>query len=138
MTIESILERIATSCERQERLLEQLLRVTEEYPDLFTKEEATPEPAVPAPVAVAPAPEPPPAVPTFNPPPPPPAPAPDTGCPITDHAGLMKYVMAKYKALGPIKGGQIQNALMQLGATNINGLKPEQYAAFYAAVEALS
>jgi len=49
----------------------------------------------------------------------------------------MKYVMAKYKALGPIKGGQIQNVLMTLGAANINSLKPEQYAAFHAEVEKL-
>lgn len=49
----------------------------------------------------------------------------------------MQYVMAKYKALGPVKGGMIQSVLTSLGVTNINEVKPEQYAAFHAGVEAI-
>jgi hypothetical protein len=45
--------------------------------------------------------------------------------------------MGAYKALGPQKGAQIQNVLIGMGCTNINDVKPEQYGALYAAVEAL-
>ena len=49
----------------------------------------------------------------------------------------MQYVMTKYKALGPVKGGMIQGVLAGLGCANINEVKPEQYAAFHAGVEAI-
>jgi len=94
----------------------------------------------PAPVAV-PAPVPAPA--GIMPPPPvfaaPPAPAPaaPAAAPFSDQKGLIDFVMGAYKALGPQKGAQIQNVLIGMGCTNINDVKPEQYGALYAAVEAL-
>jgi hypothetical protein len=92
---------------------------------------------VAAPVAVAPVP-----VPVMPPPPvfaapPPPAPAAPAAAPFSDQKGLIDFVMGAYKALGPQKGAQIQNVLIGMGCTNINDVKPEQYGALYAAVEAL-
>jgi hypothetical protein len=92
---------------------------------------------VAAPVAVAPVP-----VPVMPPPPvfvapPPPAPVAPAAAPFSDQKGLIDYVMGAYKALGPQKGAQIQNVLIGMGCTNINDVKPEQYGALYAAVEAL-
>ena len=100
--------------------------------------------AAPAPVAVAPAPvaapvpvAPPvvamPAPPTFTAPPP----AAPAGAPFSDAKGLMDYVMSSYKALGPQKGASIQQVLTGLGVSTINEVKPEQYAALFAGVEAL-
>lgn len=94
----------------------------------------------PAPVAApvaAPAP-----APVMPPPPvfvapPPPAPAAPAAAPFSDQKGLIDFVMGAYKALGPQKGAQIQNVLVGMGCTNINDVKPEQYGALYAAVEAL-
>lgn len=92
----------------------------------------TPAPA-PAPVA-APAPAAPamPAPPVFEAP----APAAPAAVPFSDNAGLLSYVMTTYKALGP-KGAEIQAILQGYGYTNVNDVKPEQYADFYAKVEAL-
>ena len=92
---------------------------------------------VAAPVAVAPVP-----APVMPPPPvfvapPPPAPAAPAAAPFSDQKGLIDFVMGAYKALGPQKGAQIQNVLIGMGCTNINDVKPEQYGALYAAVEAL-
>lgn len=79
-----------------------------------------------APVAAMPAP------PTFV------APAPvAASAPFHDAKGLMDYVMSSYKALGPQKGAQIQQVLGSLGVSTINEVKPEQYAALFAGVEAL-
>ncbi len=64
------------------------------------------------------------------------APAP-TGAPFTDAPGLMQYAMAKYQSLGEAKGAQIQNVLLSMGIQNMNDIKPEQYAAFYAGCEAI-
>ena len=94
--------------------------------------------AAPAPVAVAPAPVAPPVVampapPTFTAPPP----AAPAAAPFSDAKGLMDYVMSAYKALGPQKGAQIQQVLTGLGVSTINEVKPEQYAALFAGVEAL-
>ena len=99
--------------------------------------------AAPAPVAVVPAPvaapvAPPapvamPAPPTFTAPPP----AAPTAAPFSDAKGLMDYVMSAYKALGPQKGASIQQVLTGLGVSTINEVKPEQYAALFAGVEAL-
>ena len=99
--------------------------------------------AAPAPVAVAPAPvaapvAPPapvtmPAPPTFTAPPV----AAPTAAPFSDAKGLMDYVMSAYKALGPQKGASIQQVLTGLGVSTINEVKPEQYAALFAGVEAL-
>jgi hypothetical protein len=49
----------------------------------------------------------------------------------------MAYCMAKYKALGPVKGGLIQQALTELGCANIKALTADKYEAFNAKVEAL-
>ena len=103
---------------------------------------AVPAPA-PAPAAPAPAPAVP-AVPAFAMPLPAAAPAPapapaPTGpaAPFTDGKGLMEYVMGKYRALGPVKGGMIQNVLSEIGCKNINEVQPAHYAAFYSKVEAI-
>lgn len=92
--------------------------------------------AAPAPVAVAPAP--------VMPPPPvflaPPVVAPVVAAPVApfgDPKGLIDYVMSSYKTLGPQKGAAIQGVLSGLGVANINDVKPEQYAALWAGIEAL-
>lgn len=72
-----------------------------------------------------------PAAPTFEPP----CPTPD--CPITDGKSLIDFVMSRYKELGAEKGAQIQGVLGELGIQNVNEVKPEQYAEFYAKVMAL-
>jgi len=87
----------------------------------------------PAPVAAAPAM---PAPPSFVAPAPVAAPA-ATGAPFSDPKGLIDFVMASYKALGPQKGALIQGVLTGLGYQNINDVKPEHYGALFAGVEAL-
>ena len=74
-----------------------------------------------------------PAPPTFVAPPP----AAPAGAPFSDPKGLMDYVMASYKALGPQKGAQIQGVLGSIGASTINEVRPEQYAALFTGVEML-
>lgn len=94
--------------------------------------------AAPAPVAApvaAPAPVMP-APPAFVAPAPAPAPV-STGAPFSDPKGLIDYVMATYKTLGPQKGAGIQGVLTGLGYQNINDVKPEHYGALFAGVEAL-
>ena len=67
-----------------------------------------------------------------------PAPAPAApAAPFTDGKGLMEYVMGKYRALGPVKGGMIQNVLSEIGCKNINEVQPAQYGEFHARVEAI-
>ena len=101
--------------------------------------EAAPAPTpapVAAPVEAAPAP----AVPAFAMPLPAAAPAPApaaSAAPFTDGKGLMEYVMGKYRALGPVKGGMIQNVLSEIGCKNINEVQPAQYGEFHARVEAI-
>jgi len=98
---------------------------------------SAPAPAQAAPVVSAPAvasPSSMPAPPTFV------APvvaAPVGGVPFSDQKGLIDYVMGSYRALGPQKGAQIQQVLVNLGCANINDVKPEQYAALFAGVESL-
>ena len=77
-----------------------------------------------------------PAPPTFATPTPAPAQV-LQGAPFTDGKGLLDYVMSAYKAMGAAKGAGIQGVLTSLGLANINDVKPEQYAALYAGVEAL-
>ena len=75
-----------------------------------------------------------PAPPTFSAP----APAPvASGVPFGDQKGLVTYVMGSYQSMGPQKGAQIQQVLLQMGCQSINEVKSEQYAALYAGVEAL-
>ena len=57
--------------------------------------------------------------------------------PFSDGQGLIAYVMDAYKSMGPTKGAQIQQVLGGIGVANINDVKPEQYAALFAGVEAL-
>jgi len=81
-----------------------------------------------------------PAPPTFAPPafaaPAPAAPV-APSAPFSDGQGLIAYVMAAYKEMGPAKGANIQGVLTSLGYQNINDVKPEHYAALYQGVEAL-
>ncbi len=93
---------------------------------------AAPVPA-PAPVAAAPAM---PAPPVFEVPAPAPA-ATLPKAPFVDQKGLIDYVMSSYKTLGVAKGAQIQQVLVSLGHQNINDVKPENYDALFAGVEAL-
>ena len=89
----------------------------------------------PAPVAAPAMPAPP----AFVAPAPVTAPAPQaTGtAPFSDPKGLIDFVMASYKALGPQKGALIQGVLTGLGYQNINDVKPEHYGALFTGVEAL-
>jgi len=93
----------------------------------------TPASPAPAPVAATPAM---PAPPVFAPPAPAPA-ATLPKAPFTDQKSLIDYVMSSYKALGVAKGAQIQQVLVSLGHQNINDVKPENYDALFAGVEAL-
>jgi hypothetical protein len=103
---------------------------------------AAPIVAAPAPIVTPPAPVPAP-VPAPAPamPPPPtfaaPDPASTAALPFSDTKSLIGWVMGVYQALGPAKGAQIQQVLVGIGCANINDVKPEQYAALYAGVEAL-
>ncbi len=63
--------------------------------------------------------------------------APTNAAPFTDSKGLIEYVMKAYQAMGAEKGAKIQGVLVSLGHQNINDVKPEQYGALYAGVEAL-
>lgn len=93
----------------------------------------TPASPAPAPVAAAPAM---PAPPVFEVPAPAPA-ATLPKAPFTDQKSLIDYVMSSYKTLGVAKGAQIQQVLVSLGHQNINDVKPENYDALFAGVEAL-
>lgn len=97
--------------------------------------------AAPAPVVVA-APEPV-AAPVAAPIMPPlpdfaaPAPAPQTpAAPFSDAKGMIQYVTESWKALGP-KGPKMQEVIVGLGHHNINEIRPDQYGALYAGIEAL-
>jgi hypothetical protein len=102
-------------------------------PAVVTITPASPVPA-PAPVAAAPAM---PAPPVFAPPAPVAPAATLPKAPFTDQKSLIDYVMSSYKALGVAKGAQIQQVLVSLGHQNINDVKPENYDALFAGVEAL-
>lgn len=60
-----------------------------------------------------------------------------SSCPITNGKELMDYVMRVYKELGAAKGAEIQGVLNTLGCSAINEVRPDQYAALYAGIEAL-
>lgn len=98
---------------------------------------AAPMVAAPAPIVMPPAPAPVAAAPVMPPPPTFAAPAPAAALPFSDTKSLIGWVMGVYQALGPVKGAQIQQVLVNLGCANINDVRPEQYAALYAGVEAL-
>jgi hypothetical protein len=87
-----------------------------------------PEPVVvpmPAPAPVIPMPA------------PAPAPAPVGNSPFATADDLMKYVVEKYKVLGPVKGAQIHQVLSEMGAATVASLPPESHAEFYKRVELL-
>ena len=103
------------------------------------KPEPTPAPSpvvTPAPIPVAAAP-----APTINLVPMPAAPAPVTAspsdCPIKDGKSLMETMMALYKELGPQKGAAIQGVLKSVGCEAVNEVRPDQYAAIWAGLQAL-
>jgi len=136
MSIENDLSRIADAAEKIAACLSQLLidktvastvAARVEAPVIVPAQLPTPAPA-PAPIP-APAP-------AFQMPTPMPAPA-AAPAPFSDHAGMMKWTMAKYNALGPEIGGLIQSILQGMGIANINNLAPEQYAEFVAKVEGI-
>jgi hypothetical protein len=102
-------------------------------PAVVTITPASPVPA-PAPVAAAPAM---PAPPVFAPPAPVAPAVTLPKAPFTDQKSLIDYVMSSYKTLGVAKGAQIQQVLVSLGHQNINDVKPENYDALFAGVEAL-
>jgi hypothetical protein len=102
-------------------------------PAVVTITPTSPVPA-PAPVAAAPAM---PAPPVFAAPAPVAPAATLPKAPFTDQKSLIDYVMSSYKALGVAKGAQIQQVLVALGHQNINDVKPENYDALFAGVEAL-
>jgi hypothetical protein len=149
MSIESILERIAVSAERSELLLGKILDKIDDLPDIAAAAEpfgtASQEPpavigkieivtedgktTVDAYAAPAPAPA------AFVPPPA--APAPAAEMPFTDQAGLIKYGMEKYRALGAAKGGMIQNVIVDMGFNNLSKIPSERWAEFVAKCEAL-
>lgn len=136
MSIEQTLERIAISAERSELLLSKILESLDNAP----AQVPAPIPAAPAPApmpAAAPAPIPvPPAAPA---PAPAPAPMPPAAgaLPFHDTKTLVGYCMEKYRTLGPIRGGMIQNVLNEMGCANANAVPAERYAEFFAKVEAL-
>jgi hypothetical protein len=57
--------------------------------------------------------------------------------PFSDANTLVAYVMGVYRQIGAAKGAGIQTVLTSLGAANLTDVKPEQYAAFHAGIEAL-
>jgi hypothetical protein len=66
-----------------------------------------------------------------------PAPAaPVPAAPFSDPKGMIQYVTEAWKALGA-KGPRMQEVIVGLGHHNINEIRPDQYAALYAGVEAL-
>lgn len=104
---------------------------------LIANSVATPTPTVTAPSVVTadtPSINTMPVAPTFA------APAPaltTTTAPFSDAKGLVDYVMAAYKTMGPEKGAGIQSILVGLGYQNINDVKPEHYAELHKKIEAL-
>lgn len=128
MSIESNLENLVASSMRIERLLEQLISETQEV-----KNEPTPYVPAPAPVVHAA----PPVVESAPVPAPAAAPVSATPAPFKDSKGLMDYCMGKYRELGPIKGAQIQQILLELGVNNLNALPAEHFGTFFLKVEAL-
>lgn len=105
------------------------------------RQTAAPSVPAPAPVVQVPAPAPVvqvapvmPSLPTFA------APQTQTSAgavPFNDPKGMIDYVMTAYKFLGPQKGAEIQGVLVGIGVSNINDIKPDQYAKLVAGIEAL-
>ena len=62
--------------------------------------------------------------------------APAPTAPFSDPKGMIQYVTEAWKALGA-KGPKMQDVIVGLGHHNINEIRPDQYGALYAGVEAL-
>ena len=62
--------------------------------------------------------------------------APAPTAPFSDPKGMIQYVTEAWKALGA-KGPRMQEIIVGLGHHNINEIRPDQYGALYAGVEAL-
>jgi hypothetical protein len=108
------------------------------------KEEATrgaPEPMLTqsTPAVVAPPAIQMPPLPVFAAPPvaPPAPPVVQTKAPFTNAAELMKYLTESYTSMGAEKGAKIQEVMKALNVTAVTDVKPEQYDALFAGVEAL-
>lgn len=99
-------------------------------------------PAMPAPPVFTPlvtlTPAPTPVAPVVSAAPAPVTASPSEKAPFTDAKGLIDFVMASYKALGPQKGAGIQGVLTSLGYSNINDVNPAHYDALFAGVKALA
>lgn len=91
-----------------------------------------------APATVSPS-NPMPAAPVFTTAPAAPAPAPvaNVQVPFSDANGMTQYVLNVYREIGPQRAQGIQAVIQQLGVTNINDIKPEQYGQLWAGVEAV-
>jgi hypothetical protein len=127
MTIESKLDSLTAAIVALVAVLDRTPTVAAAPVAVMPAPVAAPVAPVAAPVAAMPSP------PTFVAPPP----AAPAAAPFSDPKGLMDYVMSSYKALGPQKGAQIQGVLGSIGASTINEVRPEQYAALFAGVEML-
>ena len=119
MNIEQNLDRIAAALET----IAASLSVVETDIEAPAAPVAVP---VPAPVPAAPVP----AAPV-------PAPAAAVATPFPNGETLMQYAQRKYKELGAVKGASIQTVLESLGAKGVNQLSPDNYAAFFAQMEAI-
>ena len=60
-----------------------------------------------------------------------------TGLPFTDKAGMTKWIMDEYKAMGATKGARIQQVLESIGHKNVNDVTPDKFAALVAGIEVL-
>ncbi len=143
MTLESTLDRIAVALETIAKAMP-----VQSAPVAAAKVEVAPAPKeydvpvlIPTPVAVQPAPTPiaPASAPAINLVPATPAPvtASPSDCPIKDGKTLMETMMALYKELGPQKGAAIQGVLKSVGCEAVNEVRPDQYAAIWAGLQAL-
>jgi len=57
--------------------------------------------------------------------------------PFNDTPSLVLWATAKYKALGPERGAQIQPLIQSMGFTALNQIPPDRFAQVYQAIEAL-
>jgi len=133
MSLEAKIETLTVAILELIKTLDKGAALTTAAPTPSPEAYVAPAPVAPAPVAAAPA------APVMPPPPvfaSTPTPA-ATALPFSDSTSLVSYVMGVYRQIGAAKGAGIQNVLASLGASNLTDVKPEQYAAFHAGIEAL-
>ena len=147
MTIENTLERIAVSLEQIVANLTAPTPVQQQPAPIPIPQMSAPQPQYQAPPSqpqyqapVQQAPQAP--APQYVPPVPAPQPqAPQQSqypaAPFTDSNGAMQYCVEKYRALGPVKGAEIQTILLSLGCQQIATLRPDQFGEFFYRVESL-